>query len=73
MPGETPVPGRVAELRETLLQLVGQQRRADQVVGLLLVVDAVGFLEGFAPVLLAVIAAPEPSERQQLDTLQVAQ
>src|SRR6516162_1593179 len=55
---------RVTQLREAFLQIVGQERRADQVIRLFLVVDATGFFECLAPFLLAVVAAPEPGERQ---------
>ena len=55
---------RVTQLREPFLQIVGQQRRADQVIRLFLVVNAAGFFERLAPILLAVVAATEPGERQ---------
>src|SRR5215469_9820162 len=62
---------RVTELREPILQVIGQQWSTHQVFGLLLVMNAAGFFENLAPILLAVIAAPEPGERQDLDTLRV--
>src|SRR6516225_951774 len=63
----------VAQLRQRFLEVIGKQRRADEVLGLPLIVDAVRFLEYLPPFFLGVIAAAEPSERQQLDALPVAQ
>jgi hypothetical protein len=64
---------RIAQLRHPLFEIVGKQRRADQVQGFLFIMDAARFFERLAPFLFAVIAAAEPSQRQQLDPLRIAQ
>ena len=62
---------RIPELRQPLFEIIGEQRRSDQIVGFLFVMDPARFFERLTPFLLAVVATPEPSQRQQLDTLRI--
>src|SRR6516162_11103555 len=60
---------RVTQLRQPFLEVVGKQRGANQVLGLLFVVNAPCFFDGVPPFFLCIVAPAQPSERQQLDAL----
>src|SRR6516225_1157953 len=64
---------RAAELGESILQMIGQQRHSQQIRGRALVVQASGFRAQVLPIFERAVAATEPSQGHQIDLLILGQ
>ena len=56
-------------MRDRLLEVIPQERHAEQVAGRVPVVCARGFLAQLVPILGRVVLASEPGERHEIDLL----
>jgi hypothetical protein len=62
----------VTELGQALLEVVGQERRPEQVVDGMLLPDVADLAQRLLPFLRGLVAASDPGEREQLPELIVA-
>ncbi len=57
------------ELRQSLVEVIGEKRHAKQISGRTLIVSPRGFRTQFVPIVDRAVAAPKPCQRDEIDFL----